>query len=131
MQTFVPDGSLNLLIYVWAPDSIEPEALVQRSKAPFSLSSAAQICACLTQQRAPLRSSGAPNCSCVLTSWFRRITDFPPLRDGALRDCGTSVGVGGSGVGAAPELRPSAQQIATSSDTGLLNTSWPPIHLHY
>lgn len=50
------------------------------------------IAACFTQQRAPQRSSDAPNYSCVLTSWFRRITDFPALRDGALREYGTSVG---------------------------------------
>lgn len=68
----------------------------------------------------------APNCSRVLTRRFRRVSDFPALRAGALGQYGTSVG--GSRVRAAPELRPSAPQIPTSSLTSVLNTYWPVLH---
>lgn len=81
--------------------------------------------------RAPLRSqkwrSNAPNCpgyslvcSGVLLIFHCFVTEL-------WLAFGTSVG--GSGVRATPELRPSAQQIPTSSDTSLLNTSNSLYHI--
>lgn len=90
----------------------------RRRMAPRPLSSAAVTIACFTQQRAAAQLRRA-QLSRVLTRRFRRITDFPPLRDGALHEYGTSVGVRGEGSPGAASI---CQQIPTSPDTSLLRT---------
>lgn len=56
----------------------------------------------------------APNCSRVLTRRFRRVSDFPALRAGALGQYGTSVGgVKGEGSPGAASICPANTHVFT------------------
>lgn len=89
MQTFVPDDSLSLLIYVWPPEPYSgrnhrSNRASQRGGAPRGPCASfmwAVITAFVTQRRAPalLPESGSQtlsNCSTVLLRRFRWVSGF-------------------------------------------------------
>lgn len=116
MQAFVPDGSLNLLIYVLPPEALSGKSHrstrpPQRGSPPFS------------SERRHAARTGAQTLLIVpsIDKSFRWITDFPPLHESSpiwVWDI-----CGGSRMRAALGLCPSAQQIPTSSDTSRLKAS--------